>query len=97
VDQGEEETWDTVEAAAERSISPPPTTGEVVPGSAQQEAGADNSQTLVEERTPNPSPAMVPEQPKEAQAEDEATTEAEIVDITSIRGAPTVTVVRSTL
>jgi hypothetical protein len=31
VDQGEEETWDTVGGAAERSTSPPPTTGVVVP------------------------------------------------------------------
>jgi hypothetical protein len=37
------------------------------------------------------------EQPDEAQAEDEATTEAGIVDIASILGAPTVTIVRSTL
>jgi hypothetical protein len=39
---------------------------------------------------------MVPEQP-EAQAEDEATAEAGTLDISSILGAPTVTVVRSTL
>jgi hypothetical protein len=37
------------------------------------------------------------EQPEEAEAEDEAATEARIVDIVSILGAPTVTVVRSTL
>jgi hypothetical protein len=40
---------------------------------------------------------MVLEQPEEAQAEDEATAEAGIVDIGSILGAPTVTIVRSTL
>jgi hypothetical protein len=40
---------------------------------------------------------MVPEQPEEAHEEDEATTEAGIVDIASILGAPTVTVVWSTL
>jgi hypothetical protein len=50
-----------------------------------------------EERRPNPSPTTVPAQPKEAQAEDEATVEAGIVDIASILGAPTVTIVRSTL
>jgi hypothetical protein len=54
VDQGEEETWDTVGAAAERSASPPPTTGEVVPAPAQQVAGADNSQMSAEERRPDP-------------------------------------------
>jgi hypothetical protein len=37
------------------------------------------------------------EQPEEAQAEDEATVEARIIDIASILGAPIVTVVRSTL
>jgi hypothetical protein len=50
-----------------------------------------------EERRPNPSPTMVLEQPEEAQAEDEVTTEDGIVDITSILGAPTVIVVWSTL
>jgi hypothetical protein len=37
------------------------------------------------------------EQPEEAQTENEVATEAGIVDIASILGAPTVTVVRSTL
>jgi hypothetical protein len=40
---------------------------------------------------------MVLEQPEEAEAEDEATAKAGIVDIASILGAPTVIVVRSTL
>jgi hypothetical protein len=77
--QGEEDAWDTVGAAPERSISPPPTTGEVVPGSAQQRAGADNLQTSAEGRRPDTSLAMVLEQSEEAQAEDEATLEAGIV------------------
>jgi hypothetical protein len=93
VDQGEEETWDTVGLAAERSTSPPPTTGEVVPAPAQQVAGVNNSQTSAEERRPDPSPAKVAEQPEEAQAEDEATTVAGLVDIASILGALIVTVV----
>jgi hypothetical protein len=97
MDQGEEGTWDTMGAATERSTSPPPTTREVVPGSAQQGVGADNSQASAEERRLNPLPAKVPEQPEDAQAEDEATAKAGIVDIASILGAPTVTVVRSTL
>jgi hypothetical protein len=70
--------------------------GEIVPGSTQQVAGTDNSQTSAEETRPGPSPSMVPEQP-EAQAEDEATAEAGTLDISSILGAPIVTVVRSTL
>jgi hypothetical protein len=97
MDQDGEETWDTVGVAAERSVSPPPTAGEVVPGMAQQGAGADNSQLSVEERRSNPSLATVAEQTEEAQAEDVATAEAGIVDIANILGALIVTVVRSTL
>jgi hypothetical protein len=37
------------------------------------------------------------EQPEGAQVEDEVTAEAGIVDIASILGAPTVTVIRSSL
>jgi hypothetical protein len=40
VDQGDEDIWEMVGAAAERSISLPPATEEVVPRAAQQEAGA---------------------------------------------------------
>jgi hypothetical protein len=54
VDQDEEKTWDTVGETAERSVSPPPTAGEVVLGSAQQGPSADNSQLSTEERKPNP-------------------------------------------
>jgi cytoskeletal protein RodZ len=86
-----------VGAATERSISPPPTTGEVVPGLTQQEASADNSQASAEERRPNPSSATVAEQPGEAEAEDKAAAEAGIVDIANILSTPTVTVVWSTL
>jgi hypothetical protein len=86
-----------VGAATERSVSLPPTTGEAVPESAQQGTGAVSSQASVEEGRQNPSPATSIEQPKEAQAGDEAATEAGIVNIVSILGAPTVTVVRSTL
>jgi hypothetical protein len=49
VEQDEEETWDTVGVAAERSISPPPTTGWRVPDSAPQGTGADNSQASTRE------------------------------------------------
>jgi hypothetical protein len=97
VDQDEEETWDIVGTAAERSVSPPPSTGEAMLGSAQQRTSADNSQASAGEGRKNPSSAAVMEQPEEAEAEDEAATEARIVDIVSILGAPTVTVVRSTL
>jgi hypothetical protein len=97
MDRGEEETWETVGGATERSISPPPTTGKVVTGSTQQGASADNSQVSAEERRLNHSPTTVAEQLGEAEAEDEATADARIVDIANILGAPNVTVVRSTL
>jgi hypothetical protein len=80
-----------------RSIFPPPTTGVVVPEMTQQAAGADNSQASAEDRRPDLSPATGAEQLEEAQAKDEATTEAGIVDIASILGALTLTVVRSNL
>jgi hypothetical protein len=97
VDQGEEETWDTVGGAAERSTSSPPTTRVVVSESTRQATGADNSQASAKERRPDPSSATGAKQPEEGQAEDEATAKAGIVDIASILGAPTVTIVRSTL
>jgi hypothetical protein len=73
-DQNEEETWDTVGAVAEKNVSPPPITGEVVPESAQQGTSVDNSQASAEERRSKPSSATVMEQPEEAQAVDEAAT-----------------------
>jgi predicted secreted protein len=50
----------------------------------------------VESRT-EPSTTAGAEEPTVAQAEEEAPTEAGLVDIASILGAPTVTVVRSSL
>jgi hypothetical protein len=97
VDQDEEETQDTVGVAAEKSVSPPPTTGEVVAGLARQGTGTDNSQASAEEGRPNPSPSVVVEQSEEVQAVDEAATEAGIVNIASLLGAPTMTAARSTL
>jgi predicted secreted protein len=46
---------------------------------------------------PEPSTAAGAKEPTAAQAEEEAPTEAGLVDIASILGAPTVTVVRSSL
>jgi hypothetical protein len=40
-DQGDEENWDLVEGATERSLSPAPTIEEAVPESAQQATVAD--------------------------------------------------------
>jgi hypothetical protein len=57
MDQGEEETWDTVGGATERSVSPASTTG-VVELEAEQAAGAGDSQASVEVKRPDPSLAM---------------------------------------
>jgi predicted secreted protein len=54
-------------------------------------------QALAMESRPEPSAATGAEDPVEAQAEEEAPTEAGLVDIASILGAPTVAVVRSSL
>jgi hypothetical protein len=99
VDQGgDEDVWETVGATAERSSSPPPTTEEVVLGATQQETGAVESRASVEEEQSLPPAAGVAvEQPEETPLEAEATSEADIVDIANILGAPTVTIVQSTL
>jgi hypothetical protein len=49
------------------------------------------------ESRPEPSTTTGAEEPVAAQAEEEAPAEAGLVDITSILGAPTVTVIRSSL
>jgi hypothetical protein len=81
-------------AAAKRSVGLPPATGEAVPKLAQG-TSAVNSQASAEEGRRNPSPVAAVKQLEGAQAEDEVATEARIIDIASILGAPTV--VRSTL
>jgi hypothetical protein len=64
---------------------------------AHQAASASDAQASVKERSPDPSPTAGVEQPEGAQVEDEATAEAGIVDIASILGAPSMTVVWSSL
>jgi hypothetical protein len=56
-----------------------------------------NLKVSVEEGRQDLSLATTIEQPEEAQAEDEAATEAGIIDMASILGTPTVTMVWSTL
>jgi hypothetical protein len=97
VEQGEEETWDTVGGVTERSRSPASTAEATVPEAAQQATVADEPQLLTEERRPEPSAATGAEEPVVAHIEEEAPAEAGLVDITNILGAPTVTVVRSSL
>jgi hypothetical protein len=96
-DQGDEQNWDTVGGATERSLSPAPTIEEVVPEMAHQATVDGEPQASTEERRPDPSTTTGAVEPVVAHAEGEAPAEAGLVDIANILGAPTVTVVRSSL
>jgi predicted house-cleaning NTP pyrophosphatase (Maf/HAM1 superfamily) len=87
VDQGDEGEWDTVgEAAGSRSRAP--TVEELL-------AQMERQPPTVQEST-EPAAAAA-EEVVDAEAQEEAPAEAGLVDIASILGAPTVTVVRSSL
>jgi hypothetical protein len=96
-DQGNEEDWDTVGGATERSLSPASAVEEVMPELAQQATGAGEPQALSQERRPEPSATTRTMEPVVTHAKEEVPAEAGLVDITSILGAPTVIVVRSSL
>jgi hypothetical protein len=85
VEQGDEDDWETVGEPAERSRNPALTMPEVMPHA-----------PVAEGRT-EPAATAAAEEPAANEAEGEAPAEARLVDITSILGAPTVTVVRSSL
>jgi hypothetical protein len=85
VDQGDEGNWETVGEPAGTSYIPAPAVTEVEPQA-----------SVVEGRT-EPATATAAEEPAATEAEEEAPAEAGLVDIASILGAPTVTVVRSSL
>jgi hypothetical protein len=87
VDQGDEGEWDTV-GGATGSHSPAPTVEELL---AQMECQPPAAQGSTEPA------AAAAEEAVAAEAQEEAPAEAGLVDITSILGAPTVTVVRSSL
>jgi hypothetical protein len=87
VDQGDEGEWDTVGEAA-GSRSPTPTVEELL---AQMERQPPAAQEGAEPT------AAAAEEVVAAEAQEEAPAEAGLVDIVSILGAPTVTVVRSSL
>jgi predicted secreted protein len=82
---------------AERSRSPAPTVDELLAQLVQQTTGVVEQQVPAEESRPKPSTIAGTEEPVAAQAEEEAPAEAGLVDIASILGTPTVTVVRSSL
>jgi hypothetical protein len=88
VEQGDEGDWDTVGELASASRSPAPTVEELVAQPTRQPPVAVGSTE----------PAVaVAEEPTATEAQEEAPAEAGLVDIASILGAPTVTVVRSSL
>jgi hypothetical protein len=68
-----------------------------MPEAAQQPAVADEPRVSTEERRPEPSATTGAVEPVVAHVEEETPAEAGIVDITSILGAPIMTVVRSRL
>jgi hypothetical protein len=82
---------------AERSRSPAPTVEELVSRMAQWSTRVVEPQAPAVESRPEPSTTAGAEEPAATQAEEEAPAEAGLVDITSILGAPTVTVIRSSL
>jgi hypothetical protein len=91
VDQGDEGEWDTVGEAA-GSRSPAPTVEELL---AQMERQPPAAQEGAEPTAATEE--VVAAEVVAAEAQEEAPAEAGLVDIASILGAPTVTVVRSSL
>jgi hypothetical protein len=88
VEQGDEDVWDTVGEAAEGSRSPAPTVEELL---AQMERQPPAAQGITEPT------AAAAEEAAVTEVQEEAPAEAGLVDIASILGAPTATVVRSSL
>jgi hypothetical protein len=88
VEQGDGSEWDTVGEPAGGSRSPAPTVEEIL---AQLER-----QPPVAQGNTEPAAAAT-EEAATTRAQEEAPAEAGLVDIASILGAPTVTVVRSSL
>jgi hypothetical protein len=88
VEQGNEGDWDTVGEPFGGSRSPAPTVEELLAQMTRQPPVAEGSTEPA---------AAAPEEAAATEVQEEAPTEAGLVDITSILGAPTVTVVRSSL
>jgi hypothetical protein len=94
VDQGDEGDWETVGELAERSRSPAPAVEELM---SQRSTTEVEPQAPVAESRTEPAATPATEEPTTTKAEEEAPAEAGLVDIANILGAPTVTVVRSSL
>jgi hypothetical protein len=88
VEQGDEGDWDTVGEPAGASRSPAPTVDELL-------AQLSRQPPVAEEGTA--SAVAIAEEAAATEAQEEVPAEAGLVDIASIHGAPTVTVVRSSL
>jgi hypothetical protein len=88
VEQGDEGDWDTVGEPAGGSRSPAPTVEELLAQLERQPPVAEESTELT---------AAATEEAVATEAQEEAPAEAGLVDIASILGALTVTVVRSSL
>jgi hypothetical protein len=97
VDQGDEGDWDTVGELAGRSRSPALTVEELVSQLTHRSTTVVEPQVPVVEGRTEPAAAPAAEEPAATEAEEEAHAEAGLVDIDSILGAPTMTVVRSSL
>jgi GAF domain-containing protein len=97
VDQEDEGDWETVGELAERSCSPAPTVEELVSRLTQLSTTLVELPAPVVENRTEPVVTAAAEEPVATQAEEEVPVEAGLVDIASILGAPTVTIVRSSL
>jgi hypothetical protein len=89
VDQGDDGDLETVGEPAGASRSTAPTVEELVSQLTRQ--------PLVAKERTEPAAAPAAEEPAATEAEEEASAEHGLVDIASILGAPTVTVVQSSL
>jgi hypothetical protein len=88
VEQGDKGVWDAVGEPAGGSCSPAPTVEELLAQLARQSPVAEGSTQPA---------AVATEEAAATEAQEEAPAEAGLVDIASILGAPTVTVVQSSL
>jgi hypothetical protein len=104
VDQGDEGEWDTVGEAA-GSRSPAPSVEELLAQMERQPPAAQEgtkpataaAEEAVEGAVATEAQEEAPAEAVAVEAQEEAPAEAGLVDISSILGAPTVTVVRSSL